>query len=450
MWLQKMSGVEPPGAQDSLTRIAPRSMQRPSIQMGAGGLPSAAEIWSTGAEASAHSSKPADPSKPREQIATEKLLYGPEPAEAVKVGRIWQNNAWQKRSLAQSRTWPPRRLSLALQGGGSFGAFTWGVLDRLLEEPDCEIDAISGASAGAVNGVLLASGFVEGGREGARTRLRRFWSRITEEASFRSLMLIGGFSPAGTSVTFGRGLSSARFDPFDLDPLRQALAAEIDFSALRDPICPKLLVATTRVRDGRLQLFRNKDLTADVVLASTCPPLVHCAVEIDGDAYWDGGYAANPPLVPLVQDSEATDVLVVQITPTRDTYIPITMAAIDRRLDQIVANSALNAEIAALDFARAAAPKLRSLRVFRIAAEDQIDGLAQRSAADIGSNFITTLHRTGRDAADRWLARDPDEMASTSPVQHAKRDGFGVFGFQPAFAEAPASERLVAEPLSQN
>ena len=265
-------------------------------------------------------------------------------------------------------------------------------------------------------------------------------------------MLIGGFSPAGTSVTFGRGLSSARFDPFDLDPLRQALAAEIDFSALRDPTCPKLLVATTRVRDGRLQLFRNKDLTADVVLASTCPALVHCAVEIDGDAYWDGGYAANPPLLQLVQDSEATDVLVVQTTPTRDAYIPITMAAIDRRLDQIMANSTLNAEIAALDFARAdaAAPKLRSLRVFRIAAEDQIDGLAQRSAADIGAGFITALHRSGHHAADRWLAQDPDGMASTSRVQHDQRDGFGAFGFQPTFIEASTSERFFGEPLSQN
>src|SRR5438876_9947616 len=434
-----MSAVEPPGAQDSRDRRAPPSMQRPSIQIGAAGLPSAAEIWSTTAEAPAH------PSQPAEQIATEKLLYGPVPAEASKLGTIWQNSAWQKRRLAQSRTWPPRRLSLALQGGGSFGAFTWGVLERILEEPNCEIDTISGASAGAVNGVLLASGFVEAGREGARARLRRFWRRVTEEASFRSLMLIGGFSPAGTSVTFGRGLSSARFDPFDLDPLRQVLATEIDFSALRDPTCPKLLIATTRVRDGRLQLFRNKDLTADVVLASTCPPLVHCAVEIDGDAYWDGGYAANPPLLQLVQDSEATDVLVVQTTPTRDAYIPITMAAIDRRLDQIMASSVLNAEIAALDFARtdAAAPKLRSLRVFRIAAEDQIDGLAQRSAADIGAGFITTLHRSGHDAADHWLAQDPDGMASTRQVQHAQSDGFDVFGFQPTFIEASASERFI-------
>src|SRR5258708_33663965 len=238
-----MSGVEPPGAQDSLRPIAPRSMQGRSVQVGVGGLRSAAAIWSRGAEAKAHPGKPANPSKAAEQIATEKLLYGPEPAEASKLGSIWQNSAWQKRSLAHSRSWPPRRLALALQGGGSFGAFTWGVLDRLLEQPDCQIDAISGASAGAVNSVLLASGFVEGGREGARTRLRRFWRRITEEASFRSLMLIGGFSPAGTSVTFGRGLSSARFDPFDLDPLRQPRPPDPGFPPFPAPPSLKLLSA---------------------------------------------------------------------------------------------------------------------------------------------------------------------------------------------------------------
>jgi NTE family protein len=428
-----MSAIDPPAAQHDLHRQSP------------GGLPSAADIWSTGAAA------PVRPAKIIEKAATENVAVAKIVAEPVTapqiaaekvlpakeilpepIARVKFNGVQERDRLTQGRAWPPRRLSLALQGGGSFGAFTWGVLDRLLEESNCDLDSISGASAGAVNAVLLASGFVEGGREGARSRLRRFWRRMTDEASFRSLMVIGGFSPAGSSVAFGRGLS-AQFDPLDLDPLRQVLATEIDFASLREPTCPKLLIATTRVRDGGLQIFRNQDLTADVVLASTCPPLIHCAVEIEGEAYWDGGFAANPPVVQLVQASEATDVLIVQITPTRDAYVPMTMAAIDRRIDQITANSALNAEIAALDMARdnAATPKLHALRLFRIAAEDTVDGLAQRSAVDLGQGFITMLYRSGRDAADRWLSRDPDAAASPSQEKPGHKDKFGAFEFQP-------------------
>lgn len=317
---------------------------------------------------------------------------------------------------APSTQWPPRKLSLALQGGGTFAAFTWGVLERLLEEPSIEIDTISGASAGAINALLLASGFAEGGREGARARLNRFWVRLMHEASFRSLMLVGGFSPAGSSVAFGPTLRSGQFDPFDLDPLRLALSRDINFAALRDARCPKLQIAATRIRDGQQQIFRNDAINADVALASTCPPLVHCAVEIEGEAYWDGGYGGNPPLVKLVQETAATDVLLVQVTPSRDNYVPITLAAIDRRLDQIAANAALNAEIAALEWARShAAP---SLRLFRIAAEDSIEGLAQRSSTDLGRGFIRLLHRSGRQAAERWLGQGSNAaVARPTPGQ---------------------------------
>ena len=301
----------------------------------------------------------------------------------------------------RAEQWPSRRLSLALQGGGSFAAFTWGVLERLLEEPTCNFDCISGASVGAINATLLASGLVQGGREGARKQLARFWQRMTNETSFRSLMLIGGFSPAGSSVAFGPTLRSGHFDPFDLDPLREALARDIDFAALLAPECPKLRIAATRVRDGKQQIFDNASMSADVLLASTCPPLVHCTVEIDGESYWDGGYGPNPPLVRLVQDSAASDLLVVQITPSRDNYVPVTAAAIDRRLDQITANAALNAELAALEWAREKGAT--STTIHRIAAEDEIDGLAQRNPADLGRGFIALLHGRGRAAADRWL-----------------------------------------------
>ncbi|WP_257180140.1 MULTISPECIES: patatin-like phospholipase family protein [Bradyrhizobium] len=317
---------------------------------------------------------------------------------------------------ARPAPWPPRRLSLALQGGGTFAAFTWGVLERLLEEP-IEIDTISGASAGATNALLLASGLAEGGREAARLRLNRFWLRLMHEASFRSLMLLGGFSPAGSSVAFGPTLRSGQFDPFDLDPLRLALSRDIHFTALQDPGAPKLLIAATRIRDGQQQIFRNDSITADVALASTCPPLVHCAVEIDGEAYWDGGFGGNPPLLRLAQETTTADVLLVQVTPARDSYVPITLAAIDRRLDQIAANAALNAEMAAVAWAQShAAP---SLRLTRIAAEDSVDGLAQRSSTDLGRGFIRLLHRSGRAAAERWLGQDAKAGAAPSASAQA-------------------------------
>jgi NTE family protein len=332
----------------------------------------------------------------------------PELSVDVEIARALERHAaaalaQARESVLQPRAWPPTRLSLALQGGGSLGAFTWGVLERLLEEPACDFDTISGASVGAINAALLACGLVQGGREGARKQLAGFWQRLTNETSFRSLMLIGGYSPAGSAVAFGPTLRSGQFDPFDLDPLRDTLCRDIDFAALRSPDCPKLLIAATRVRDGKQQIFGNDVLTADMLLASTCPPLVHGAVEIDGESYWDGGYGANPPLVRLVQDSTASDVLVVRLTPARDSFVPLTMAAVDRRLDQITANAVLSAELAALEWARDAGTT--STRVHRIAAEDEIDNLAQRSAGDLGRGFISLLHGRGRAAADRWLRK---------------------------------------------
>lgn len=418
-----MSGIDLSGAHDDAHgQAAPASA--------ASALLSATDIWSAGPLPPAQAlleTKTQPPEKAADKTGEKLVEKNDSPAErpatarglapsavmaalksaassAQRIAEPLPAPASHRGDIAERNNWPPRKLSLALQGGGTFAAFTWGVLERLLEEEACEIDAISGASAGAVNATLLACGLAEGGRERARKLLDKFWNRTVQEASFRSLMLLGGFSPAGSSVAFSPALRSGHFDPLDLDPLRRQLAKYISFEALRGRASPKLVISATRIRDGSLKLFRNQDITADVVLASTCPPLVHCAVDINGEAYWDGGYAANPPLVGLVQDSAAADLLLVQVTPARDSYVPINSAAIDRRLDQIAANSALNAELAALDWARQAG--VACPRIFRIAAEDEIEGLVQRSAVDLGRGFISLLHRKGRAAADRWLRQD--------------------------------------------
>ena len=297
---------------------------------------------------------------------------------------------------------PAPHLSLALQGGGSYGAFTWGVLDRLLEAPDLKFDAISGASAGAVNAALMAAGMAEGGREGARKKLESFWRRMSVASSFLPLNVI----PPGVEA-LAQALSPFQFNPFDLNPLRRALESEIDFDSLRAADGPRLLIATTRVSDGALRIFRNEELTVDTILASACLPLIHRTVEIEGEGYWDGGYSANPPLVQLVHESDALDVLIVQVTPARGQGIPTNRSDIVKRLEHISFNATLNAELEALRLAAKlrATPKMRGLRVDRLAAEDEIADLASRSAADLDWRFLTRLRDAGRGAAEGWLAQ---------------------------------------------
>ena len=306
---------------------------------------------------------------------------------------------------ASARRWPPRRLSLALQGGGSFGAFTWGVLDRLLDEPRISFDAISGSSAGAVNAVLVAAGLIAGGREEAKARLERFWKRMSEAAAFVSSASLSA-SPMGAGLGLvARSLSPYQFNPFNLNPLREALAAEVDFAALgaRSPI--RLLIGATRVRDGKLRVFANAELTVDTVLASACLPLLHHTIEIGGEPYWDGGYAANPPLIPLVLASRADHVLVVQVTPTSSERLPVSPREIAKRLEQIQFNATLNCELEALKYGMivGAAPKLRRLRIGRISAQDEYAGLEDESAGNLGWKFLQRLRESGRGAVEAWL-----------------------------------------------
>jgi NTE family protein len=300
--------------------------------------------------------------------------------------------------------WAPGRISLALQGGGSFGAFAWGVLDRLLEEPGVSYDAISGASAGSVNAVLLASGMAEGGRDGARKRLAQFWERIALSAAFLPTSALLG---TGLELVV-RTMSPYQFNPFNVNPLREALAAEVDFEQLRERSEIKLLLAATRVRDGKLRILTNAELTLDAVLASACLPLLHHTVELDGEPFWDGGYAANPPLVPLVRASEAAQILIVQVTPSTSERLPKTTREIAARIEQIQFNATLNSELETLKLGKmiGATQKLKRLRIGRISAGEQFDGLAQESAGNVGREFLERLRQSGRAAAEQWLRRE--------------------------------------------
>src|SRR3954462_13763156 len=246
--------------------------------------------------------------------------------------------AHSQRSRSKPARGKTKRLSLALQGGGALGAFTWGVLDRLLQEEHITFDAVSGASAGAMNAVLLASGLAQGGPEEARASLERFWRKVSQAGQLSRLTS----SSAALPIIPPR-LSPYEFNPFDLNPLREILAGEVDFDAVRTKAPVRLLLGTTRVSDGALRMFGTEEVTSDVVLASACLPHLHHAVTIDGEPYWDGdgepywdgGYAANPPLIPLVTATKASEVLVVQIVPSNGSELPKTVPEIDKRLNQI-------------------------------------------------------------------------------------------------------------------
>ncbi|MFZ2651617.1 MAG: patatin-like phospholipase family protein [Burkholderiaceae bacterium] len=327
---------------------------------------------------------------------------------------------------------PSRRvkhIELALQGGGAHGAFTWGVLDRLLEDERIEIDAISGTSAGAMNAVVLADGLMSGGRKGAREALRRFWSRVSKASGRGAIVpdalgaFFGNWSLEGSPLHLyldwvGRTMSPHQFNPLDLNPLRDIVAAEVDFGRVRACDKVRLFVSATNVRTGRLKEFRQVELSADAVMASACLPLLFRAVEIKGEAYWDGGYVGNPSLLPLIAESPAHDLVLVQINPSRREALPTTAADILDRLNEITFNSSLVKELRSLALLQqllrqegepptgGRAPlfaQVAALRMHRIEAQAELAELGAGSKINTGWPFLTRLHRIGHRAAQVWL-----------------------------------------------
>jgi NTE family protein len=310
-------------------------------------------------------------------------------------------------------------VDLALQGGGSHGAFTWGVLDRLMEEPWLRIEGISGTSAGAMNAAVLADGWAQGGAQGARAALDAYWQRVSRAAAFSPLRrspldrLMGRWtldaSPAYLAIDLmTRMLSPYDLNPFGLNPLRSILAESIDFGRLaRAPV--KLFVTATNVRTGRGRIFRNAEITADVLLASACLPTMFQAIEIDGELYWDGGYVGNPTITPLIRESDAHDTILVQINPRERPDPPRSASDILNRLNEISFNSPLMKELRMIALLRQVADpgsgegaRWAGMRTHRIKS-DQLTAYGASSKLNAEWEFVAMLKAEGRRSADEFL-----------------------------------------------
>ena len=321
-------------------------------------------------------------------------------------------------------------VELALQGGGSHGAFTWGVLDRLLEEPWIELAGLSGTSAGAMNAVVLAHGLLEDGREGARAALRRFWTRVGDAAALSPLRM-NPFA-AFFSEMMSRVMSPYQFNPLNLNPLRDILASTVDFARLRSADTPRVFVSATAVATGKLRVFHREELDADRVMASACLPALFQAVQVDGEAYWDGGYVGNPALLPLVRESPAHDLIVVQVNPVLRESAPTSAQDIMDRVNEISFNSSLMHEMRAIAMlkqliADEGVPSHRykerlfhqvdELRVHRIHGDAELLELGARSKFDAGPALLARLFGFGRGAADAWLSYHRKHLGRRSSVE---------------------------------
>ena len=332
-----------------------------------------------------------------------------------------------------------RTINLALQGGGAHGAFTWGVLDKLMEDGRIEIEGISATSAGAMNAAVLAYGFAEGGREGARTALADFWRRIANAAATSPLQpsLLDrmtqnhglDFSPIFQAFDLlARVFSPYQFNPMNFNPLRHIVEQSVDFERLRKSSAIKLYLNATNVRTGKVRLFRNAEITPDAVMASACLPLMFQAVEIEGEAYWDGGYMGNPAIFPLIYECTSADVVVVHINPIARPDVPRTAAEILNRIDEISFNSSLMREMRAIAFVTRLIDEnnikqgsMKRMLVHSIAAEDFMQRLGVNSKLNADWEFLTHLRDAGRARTSEWLTSNFQHLAKQSSTD------FGVY-----------------------
>jgi len=324
-----------------------------------------------------------------------------------------------------------RRLNLALQGGGAHGAFTWGVLDALLDDTTLEFEGLSGSSAGAMNAVVFADGWLKGGREGARAGLARFWTELGSQMPWALLARRQGDSvsllPGGKLVAqWARYFSPAQWNPLDLNPLRDLLEAQLDLDRLRTHSPFKLFIGTTQVNTGKLRIFREHELSVDVLLASACLPRIHRTVMLDGEPYWDGGFAANPAVSPLFYDCEVRDILLVLLNPLRREDTPVSAPEIETRSAELAFSANFMREMRtfanAIEFAGrggaagALERRLLDLR-FHMVDASKIEGLLRSDTKLVAhSDFLRLLHDQGRERAAAWLQEHGTNVGRRSSI----------------------------------
>jgi NTE family protein len=326
----------------------------------------------------------------------------------------------------------PKLVDLALQGGGSHGAFTWGVLDRLLEEAGFRLEAISGTSAGAMNAAVLAHGLIAGGPEGARDALYRFWRRVADAATFSPFQrspfdrMIGRWSLDYSPMYIATDLMARLISPYDLagaasNPLRNILTDIVDFDQLASGRI-KLFITCTNVRTGRGRIFRNAEITPEVLLASACLPTMFQAVEIDGERYWDGGYSGNPTIAPLVRECESDDTILVQINPVERTEAPVTAQDIHNRVNEVSFNATLLKELKMIALLRRVADQSDGegqqwgqMRMHLIRS-DLLATLGASSKLNAEWEFLTMLRDDGRRAADEFVSKHRQDVGVRSTL----------------------------------
>jgi NTE family protein len=319
-----------------------------------------------------------------------------------------------------------KRVNIALQGGGAHGAFTWGVLDQLLEDGRIDIEGICGTSAGALNATVLAYGHMRGGNDGAREALHSFWravSDISMVASSVRRLRWAMFPSVGWPMhdtlifnwfeTMTRLVSPYQFNPLNVNPLRQILERCVDFESLRRNGDIKLFVSTTNVRTGQLRVFHTHELTLDALMASACLPFVFQAVAVGGEHYWDGGYMGNPPLFPLFYHTDSRDVIVVHINPIVRDKLPTDASAIMNRINEISFNSSLLREFRAMAFVTRLIEegwlkdeykgRLKQIFVHSIRADQALTDASVASKFNLEWSFLTALRDRGRVTAAAWL-----------------------------------------------